>query len=580
MGHDISLQRREASAWKPRLISAVAARRMATGALIALLCFLTVYPMLMLLYGSFASEPPGVAGSFNLAGYRHLLEARTWSILWTTVALSLVKTVLSLVVAIGLAWIIARTDTPFRRTLEILITLPFFIPQILTAMAWGLLGNPKAGSLNQLWRWLTGSPDALINVYSYGGVVWHLMQYTVPFLFLLIVESFRSMDPSLEEASRISGASRLRTFFGVTLVLSLPVLSSAFLLSFIKGMEAFESPMIFGVPAGIQVVTTEIYQSINQVARADYQYASALSFSVLALLCILILVQWRLLGNRSFQTISGKGYRPVLVQLGRWKWATFAICLLFFIATVLLPVGQLALGSVFRFAGFYQWKMLTLEHWRAVLDDDAIWQSFANTMLLAVGAATATAALGSVIAYISIRTRWPGRKVIEILAWIPWLLPGIVLGIGFLWAYAFLPWPFDIYGTLWALFFAYVALGTPLSVRIMSAAFQQLSFDLEEASRASGANWWTTFRRILLALVWPSFSVGWVLTFFMVLRELSASVMLYSANSEVLSVTMLKLWSSGKSEEVSVIALLMLALVVVFRLIQVWLGNRELSKRR
>jgi iron(III) transport system permease protein len=201
-------------------------------------------------------------------------------------------------------------------------------------------------------------------------------------------------------------------------------------------------------------------------------------------------------------------------------------------------------------------------------------------MLLAVGAATATAALGSVIAYISIRTRWPGRKVIEILAWIPWLLPGIVLGIGFLWAYAFLPWPFDIYGTLWALFFAYVALGTPLSVRIMSAAFQQLSFDLEEASRASGANWWTTFRRILLALVWPSFSVGWVLTFFMVLRELSASVMLYSANSEVLSVTMLKLWSNGKSEEVSVIALLMLALVVVFRLIQVWLGNRELSKRR
>jgi iron(III) transport system permease protein len=579
MGHDVSITRREASVW-PRLIGVAAARRIATVALIALLCFLTVYPMLMLLYGSFASEPPGVAGSFSLAGYRHLLEARTWSILWTTVGLSLVKTVLSLVVAIGLAWIIARTDTPFRRTLEILITLPFFIPQILTAMAWGLLGNPKAGSINQLWRWLTGSPDALINVYSYGGVVWHLMQYTVPFLFLLIVESFRSMDPSLEEASRISGASRLRTFFGVTLVLSLPVLSSAFLLSFIKGMEAFESPMIFGVPAGIQVVTTEIYQSINQVARADYQYASALSFSVLALLSALILVQWRLLGNRSFQTISGKGYRPALVQLGRWKWATFAVCLLFFFGTVLLPVGQLALGSVFRFAGFYQWKMLTLEHWRAVLDDDAIWQSFANTMLLAVGAATATAALGSVIAYISIRTKWPGRKVIEILAWIPWLLPGIVLGVGFLWAYAFLPWPFDIYGTLWALFFAYVALGTPLSVRIMSAAFQQLSFDLEEASRASGASWWTTFRRILLALVWPSFSVGWVLTFFMVLRELSASVMLYSANSEVLSVTMLKLWSNGKSEEVSVIALLMLALVVVFRLLQVWLGNRELSEHR
>ncbi len=332
--------RRYAFAGKPRLIGAVAARRLATVALIAVLCFLTVYPMLMLFYGSFASEPPGISGNFNLAGYRHLLEGRTWSILLTTVTLSLVKTVLSLVIAIGLAWIIARTDTPFRGTLEILITLPFFIPQILTAMAWGLLGNPKAGSLNQLWRWLTGGPDALINVYSYGGVVWHLMQYTVPFLFLLIVESFRSMDPSLEEASRISGASRLRTFFRVTLALSMPVLSSAFLLSFIKGMEAFESPMIFGVPAGVQVVTTEIYQSINQVARADYQYASALSFSVLALLCVLIVIQWGLLGNRSFQTVSGKGYRPALVQLGPWKWATFAICMLFFVITVLLRSGN------------------------------------------------------------------------------------------------------------------------------------------------------------------------------------------------------------------------------------------------
>jgi iron(III) transport system permease protein len=547
----------------------------ATGLLVALLGFLTVYPMAMLLYGSFATEPPGAAGAFNLDGYRHLLQRETWSIVGMTVWIALVKTVLSLVVATLLAWLIVRTDTPFRRTLEVMITLPFFIPQILTAMAWGLLGNPQAGSLNLLWKAVAGVDWPLINVYSFGGVVWHLMQYTVPFLFLMIAESLRAMDPMLEEASRMSGASRLGTFFRITLALSLPVLTSAFLLSFIKGLEAFESPMIFGVPAGIRVVTTEIYQSINQVAKADYQYASALSFGVLVLIAALILLRWRLLGGRSFQTVSGKGYRPGLVRLGRWRWVSFGFCFLFFAVTVLLPVGQLALASVFRFAGFYRWDGLTLEHWQSVLEDDEVWGAFANTVWLGVTAATATAALGSVIAYIAVRTRWPGRRLIELLAWIPWMLPGIVLGIGFLWAYALLPKPFDIYGTLWALFFAYLALGTPLSVRIMSDAFQRLSFDLEEASRVHGAGWWTTFRRIVLALAWPSFSVGWVLTFFMVLRELSASVMLYSSGSEVLSVVMLKLWSNGKSEEVSVIALLTLALLLVFRLAQLWFGRRQ-----
>ncbi len=220
-------------------------------ALIAVLGFLTVYPVAMLLYGSLHSTPPGAAGEFNLAGYRAILTAENLKILLNTVAISLAKTIPSLLTAIFLAWIVARTDTPARRTLEILITLPFFIPPILTAMAWGMLGNPQVGALNLAWKWLTGSETHIINVYSWGGVVWHMMQYSTPFLFLFIVEAFRAMDPALEESSRMCGASRWRTFRSITLMLMLPVISSSFLLSFIRGIESFESPLFFGTPAGI-----------------------------------------------------------------------------------------------------------------------------------------------------------------------------------------------------------------------------------------------------------------------------------------------------------------------------------------
>ena len=173
--------------------------------------------------------------------------------------------------------------------------------------------------------------------------------------------------------------------------------------------------------------------------------------------------------------------------------------------------------------------------------------------------------LGALIAYVLVRTRLRVRRTLEVLAWLPWMMPGMVLGIGFLWAYAFLPGPVQLYGTLWALLVAYVALGTPIAVRTMSGAFSQLAFDLEECSRVHGAPWWTTFRRILLALAWPAFAVGWILIFFIILRELSASILLYSVGNEVLSVVVMRLWTEGKAGPVSVIALVMLGLVFLFR---------------
>lgn len=543
--------------------------------LVLILGFLAVYPLAMLFYGSLHSTPPGMAGEFNLDGYRSIFTASNMVVLLNTVGISLAKTIPALLMAVLLAWIVARTDTPYRDKLEVLITLPFFVPPILTAMAWGMLGNPQVGLLNQVWKWATGSQTSIINVYSYGGVVWHMIQYSTPFLFLFIVDIFRAMDPSLEESSRMCGASRWRTFRNITLMLMLPALTNSFILSFIRGIESFESPLFFGTPAKITVITTEIYNSINHRATPDYQYATALSFAIMALMFILVIWQWRLLRGRTFSTVTGKGYAPNVMKLGKWKWVTFGFCILFFFITVVLPIGQLAIGSFFRFFGFYSRDMLTLEHYSAVLGNAEVWRAFSNTMLLGLIGATATMVLGSVVAYVSIRTRWRGRRLIDALAWLPWMMPGMVLGIGFLWAFAMLPGPIPIYGTIWALLLAYMALGTPVSVRVMTSAYAQLSYDLEECSRVHGASFFQTLWRILIALAWPSFAVGWVLAFFGIMRELSASILLYSVGSEVLSVVLLRLWSNGQAEQVSVIGLFMMLLVILFR----WAQLRFIKNR-
>jgi iron(III) transport system permease protein len=404
-----------------------------------------------------------------------------------------------------------------------------------------------------------------------------MMQYSVPFLFLLIVDAFRSMDPSLEEAARMCGASRFRTFRTVTLQLMLPALTSAAILSFIRGIENFESPLFFGSPAGIHVITTEIYDSINQRSPPQYQYATAASFVIMTLLFLIVLLQWVLLRGRSFTTVTGKAYSPGVIKLGGWRWVSFAFCALFCAVTVVLPVGQLLIGSFFKFFGFYEWDMLTLEHYQAVFGSREFWRGFGNTMMLGLVGASLTMILGGAIAYISVRTRWRGRLLIDAMAWLPWMMPGIVLGVGFLWGFALLPHAIPIYGTIWALLLAYISLGTPLSVRVMSSAYAQLSYDLEECSRVHGASWLQTMQRIMIALAWPSFAVGWVLVFFGIMRELSASVLLYSVGSEVLSVVLLKLWANGNAEQVSVVGLIMMVLVLLFRWVQLGVIKRRIS---
>ena len=254
---------------------------------------------------------------------------------------------------------------------------------------------------------------------------------------------------------------RWRTFWTVTLQFMLPALTGAATLSLIRGNENFESPLFFGSPAGIRVITTDIYDAINQSSPPRYQYATSVSFVIMTLLFLIVLLQWKLLKGRSFTTVSGKGYSPGIIKLGAWRWVTFTFCILFFIVTVVLPVGQLLIGSFFKFFGFYEWNMLTFEHYQAVFGSSEFWRGFGSTAILGLVGATLAMLLGGVVAYISVRTRWRGRLLIDAMAWLQWMMPGIVLGVGFLWGFALLPHPIPICGTIWALLLAYISLGTP-----------------------------------------------------------------------------------------------------------------------
>ncbi|PKU22520.1 ABC transporter permease [Telmatospirillum siberiense] len=525
-------------------------------------------------YGSLHTTRPGLPGGFNLDGYRAVLSLDNAQLLFETFRIAATNTTISLAFATVLAWLVARTDVPGRRALEVLITFPIFIPPILTSTVWGMLANPSVGILNVAWQTLTGDADPLLDIYSYAGVIWLMVQMSTAFLFMLLVDVFRAMDPSLEDASRLAGARPYQTFFRITLGMMLPALSSCFLLSLIRGMEAFEPALLYGSQAGIRMLATQIYLSVTQEENPSYQYPTALSFTMIVLMFLLVLVQWRILKGRRFQTVTGKGYTPRTVVLGRWRWLAFLPCAFFVVCAVILPVLQLISGSFFEYFGIYRWDMLTLEHYREVLTNPSIRRSFINTLVLAVGGAVSTMALGSVVAYATMRTRVRGRRLLEFLAWLPWMMPGMVMAVGFLWVFALLPPGIPLYGTIGAMLIADVALCMPVSVRVMSSAYAQISGDLEECSRVAGASWLQTQWHITLALVWPSLSVGWLLVFFGILREMSAAILLYSAGSETFSITLYRLWNDGRIEQVSVIGLFLLLLVVLMR----WAHHRFLNR--
>jgi iron(III) transport system permease protein len=535
-----------------------------------LVAFLVLFPLGMLLYGSFWTSRPGFAGAFTLSNYvTAYTSLETYQVFLTTVLLIGTKTILAVAFATTLAWIVTRTDTPFRGTLEVLITLPFFIPGLLEAIGWIMLLSPNTGTLNVWLRGTLGLEGSPFNIYSLGGMIWVMSIGSTSFIFLLVVNALRNMDASLEESARASGAGAVRTALTVTLPLMAPIILSAGMLSFIRAMDSFEVPVLLGLPAKVFVFSNRIYAAVQYDYPVNYGLATALGVSFFALMIGLIYLQNRILRNRDFSIITGKGYKPRVVRLGRFRYVTFAVCVLFFLLATALPLSQVFIGSFLKVFSLPRWDLFTFDNYLAIASDAALWRGLINTFVVCGIAAGVTVMLCTMVAYINTRTYFIGRRPLEVISWLPWAIPGIVAGLGMLWAYITLPFP--LYGTLMLLVIVFVTTGLPLGVRLMSGVLLQLGRELEESSRVHGASWQYTFTHVVAPLLKPALAGAFLLLFVGFSRAVSATILFVGPGTELLAVTLFSYSQAGRFQIVSALAIVLMtinvtALVVARRL--------------
>jgi iron(III) transport system permease protein len=423
-----------------------------------------------------------------------------------------------------------------------------------------MLLSPNTGTINVWLKSLFGLTDAPLNVYSLGGMIWVMSLGSTSFIFLLLVNALRNMDASLEESARSSGAGAVRTALTVTLPLIAPVIFGAGMLSFIRAMDAFEVPVLLGLPAKVFVFSNRIYAAIEYDYPVNYGLATALGVSFFALMGLLIFVQNRILRGKNFFVVTGKGYRPRIVRLGRFRFVTLAICLVYFVIGTGLPLSQVFVGSFLRVFGLPRWDMFTWANYLAILSDATLWRGLVNTFIVCGCAALATVLLCAIIAYITTRTTFVGRQALDVLSWLPWAIPGIVAGVGMLWAYITLP--VRLYGTLLLLMIVLLTTGLPLGVRLMSGVMLQLGKELEESSRVHGASWQYTFVHILAPLLKPALAGAFLLLFVNFSRAVSTTILFVGPGTELLAVSLFSYSQAGKYETVSALAIVLMLINV------------------
>lgn len=533
----------------------------AMSAVTALVAFLVLFPLGMLLYGSFWTTRPGFAGAFTLDNYiKAYTNTETYQLLLTTVLLIGAKTIVAVVLATALAWIVTRTDTPFRGTLEVLATLPFFIPGLLEAIAWIMLLSPNTGTINVWLRGVFGLEGAPFNVYSLGGMIWVMSLGSTSFIFLLVVNALRNMDSSLEESARASGAGAIRTALTVSLPLVAPIILSAGMLSFIRAMDSFEVPVLLGLPAKVFVFSNRIYAAVQYDYPVNYGLATALGVSFFVLMIALIWLQNKYLHGKDFSIVTGKGYKPRVVRLGRFKYVTLAFCILYFVFATALPLSQVVIGSFLKVFSLPRWDLFTFDNYLAILSDLTLWRGLINTFVVCGAAAAVTVLLCTMVAYINTRTQFVGRKALDSISWLPWAIPGIVAGLGMLWAYITLPLP--LYGTLVLLVIVLLTTGLPLGTRLMSGVMVQLGRELEESSRVHGASWQYTFTHVVAPLLRPALAGAFLLLFVGFSRAVSATILFVGPGTELLAVTLFSYSQAGRFQIVSALAIVLMVINV------------------
>jgi iron(III) transport system permease protein len=544
---------------------------------VAFTLYIAVIPLGFLLWQSFFTpQTAAKAAVFTLGNYiTAYSSSETGRLFWNSVRYAIGVAVFAFAVGTGLAWINERTNAPFKSLFYALSLIPLVIPGILFTVAWILLGSPKIGIINLVLVDLLGLQTAPFDIYSLWGMIWVDGLHYSPMAFLLMTAAFRSMDPSLEESATMSGANVLQVIWHVTLKLAWPAIFATFLILFVRAIESFEVPALLGLPVGIQVFTSSIYQAIHRYP-SQVGLASAYAVTLLLITTVGIFFISKLSSSGSkYSTMTGKGFRPRQIDLGRWRWFAAAIFFVYFSLIVLLPFLVLLWSS---FQKFYSvptmeaLRNLTLDPYRFVFSYPNLGRSLWNSLILSFGSATLIMLITSVICWIVVKTKLPGRWVLDNLASLPMVFPGLVLGLALMIFY--LNVDVGVYGTMWIMFIAYVTRFMPYGLRFNTTSMMQIHKELEESAAMSGASWGTTFYRVILPLLKPGLLAGWIYIMIVSIRELSSSILLYSPGTEVISIVIWELWENGQYVELSALGVLFIMLLMVLVMLAQYIGKK------
>ncbi len=517
------------------------------------LVLLMALPLGWLFYVSVSGE-----GGATLGHYRDVLtDPALRKALWNTLVLAVWVGLASLALGAPMAWLTARTDLPGTRLIRGLILASFVTPPFLGAFAWVMLAGPNAGLLNKIYRSASGAADPLLNVFSMPGLIFVVSMYTFPYVFIMIANTLELIPSDLEEAAAILGARRARVALTVTLPMVLPAIASGFILAVLQAMALFGSPAILALPAGFHTITTQIWALFQYPPKVEM--AAAFSVPLLLATALLLTLQKRLLGRRGYAAVGGKGGVRRRIPLGPWRLPALAACLLVMTCSIFLPYAILAKAALARaWAQPLTLDNLTLANFAFTFQQSSTTAAIWNTLELGILTATVGAGLAALLAYVINRKLVPGHQVLAFLTLAPVVIPGVVLAVGLFVTYT-RP-PLVLYGSLWILFVAYLTKEIPVGYSQSDATFKGVHPELEEAGRILGAGRLRVLGEITAPLARSGIIATWCFVFIGVIRELSASIILFTPNTKVISVVIFDLKEEGEFGAIAVLGLSMLAM--------------------
>ncbi|MBM2812813.1 MAG: ABC-type Fe3+ transport system permease component, partial [Chloroflexi bacterium] len=520
--------------------------------------FYLLYPLILILINSFNTARIGQPPVYGIEGWVKAWQTPgIWNALRNTLLLAVAYQVISFPIGILISWLLARTNVPWAHGLEFFFWLSFFLPSLSITLGWMLLADPRAGVLNHITIYLANMVGMDIkqgpfNVYTFWGIVWvHLMAHAISGKVMLLTTAFRNMDASLEEASRMSGASNIGTFLRVTLPVMTPALVIVFMLQLVRTLESFEIELLLGVPQGLYVYSTAI---VDMVKKEPPQLggATALGSVTLLFLIIAVPVQRWLTTRRDYTTITGK-IRPTLIDLGPWRWVVFAAILLLATMLVIIPLFSVVVGSFMTRFGFFNLPTTwTTGNWARTLNDTSFTKSLINTLIIAGVAAIVGPIILSLTAYVIVRAKVWGKGVLDSILWIPSVIPGALASLGLLWMFLGTPIFNPLYGTIFLLIIASVMGGVTISTQIFKAAVLQLGKEMEESSRMSGGGSIGTYFRIVAPLMVQTFVLIATLKFMFAANATSSVILLATSDTRTISLLTLDFVFEGLRESAAV----------------------------